>query len=232
VKQQKNGFTLSQQSYAKKILEKTGMDECNSYKIPMEPRIRLSKVSTSPMVDATFYKSLVGSLRYLVNTRPNIAFAIGYVCRFIHEPHGDHLAAVKHILRYVVGTSSWGLFYPKGGGDEPVLMGYSDSDLVGDVDGRKSTTGMIFFLGQSPIGWQSSKHKIVAMSSCEVEYIAGTSTSCQVVWLSWLLSKIIDKEVQQPVLKIDNKSAISLIRNLVLNEKSRHIHTRYHLMRE
>jgi hypothetical protein len=70
------------------------------------------------------------------------------------------------------------------------------------------------------------------MSSCEAEYIAGTSTSCQVVWLSWLLSKIIDKEVQQPVLKIDNKSAISLIRNLVLNEKSRHIHTRYHLMRE
>jgi hypothetical protein len=106
VKQQKNGFTLSQQSYAKKILEKTGMDECNSYKIPMEPRIRLSKVSTSHVVDATFYKSLVGSLRYLVNTRPNIAFAIGYVCRFIQEPHGDHLAAVKHILRYVVGASS------------------------------------------------------------------------------------------------------------------------------
>jgi hypothetical protein len=124
------------------------------------------------------------------------------------------------------------LFYSKGGGDEPVQMGYRDSDLAGDADGRKSTTCMIFFLGQSPIGWQSAQQRIVAMSSCEAEYIAAARTSCRVMWLSRLLSEILDKDVQQPILKIDNKSAISLIRNPVLNEKRRHIDTRYHLIRE
>jgi hypothetical protein len=71
--------------------------------------MKLSKDDTSPLVDATFYRSLVGSLRYLVNIRPDIAFYVGYVSRFMQEPHADHLAAVKHILRYIAGTYDWGL---------------------------------------------------------------------------------------------------------------------------
>jgi hypothetical protein len=91
------------------------LGECNPYKIPMEPKIKLSKVSTSPLVDATLYRSLGGSLRYLVNTRPDITFVVGFVCKFMQEPHVDHLVVVKHILRYLAGTSSVGLFYPKRG---------------------------------------------------------------------------------------------------------------------
>jgi hypothetical protein len=183
VKQQSVGFILSQASYAKKILEKAWMSECNPCKIPLEPKIKLSKESTSQLVDQTFYRSLVGSLRYLVNIRPDIAFTVGYVSRFMQEPHSDHLAMVKHILRYVAGTCDWGLFYPRGRGEEPELRGYSDSDLAGDIDGRKSTTGLIFFLGDSAVCWQSAKQRIVAMSSCEVEYIAATTGSWQAVWL-------------------------------------------------
>jgi hypothetical protein len=72
-----------------------------------------------------------------VNTRPDIAFVVGYVSRFMEEPHGDQLAAVKHILRYIAGTSSWGLFYSKGRGNDPMLVEFSDSDLARDVDGRE-----------------------------------------------------------------------------------------------
>jgi hypothetical protein len=114
------------------------MIDCNSCKAPMEPRLKLSKETSSPPVDATFYRSFVGSLRYLVNTRPSIAFAVGYVSRFMQELHSDHLAFVKHILRYVSGTYDWGLYYPKGKKEQPVLVGFSDTDLAGDVDGRKS----------------------------------------------------------------------------------------------
>jgi hypothetical protein len=232
VKQQKNGYTLCQGSYVKKVLEKAGMTECNPCKIPMEPKLKLSKESRSALVDATHYRSIVGSLRYLVNTRPDITYAVGYVSRFMQEPHSDHLAAVKHILRYVVGTWSCGLFYPRNRGDNPMLVGYSDSDLAGDIDGRKSTTGMIFLLGESPVSWQSVKQRIVAMSSYEVEYIAAASASCQMVWLAQLLTEILDREIERPVLKVDNKSAISFIKNPVLNERSRHIDTRFHLIRE
>jgi hypothetical protein len=137
VRKQQSGFALNQCSYAKKILEKAGMWGCNPCKTPMEPKIKLSKENGSPLVDATFYRSVVGSLRYLVNTRPDLAFPIGYASRFMQEPHADHLAAIKHILRYMVGTCDWGLSYERGRGDEPRLVGYSDSDSAGDLDGRK-----------------------------------------------------------------------------------------------
>jgi hypothetical protein len=78
VRQEKRGFIISQESYARKILEKASMADCNPGKIPMEPKIKLSKESSSALVDATMYRSLVGSLRYLVNTRPDLVF--GWVC--------------------------------------------------------------------------------------------------------------------------------------------------------
>jgi hypothetical protein len=232
VKQQPDGFVLNQASYARKILEKAGLNECNSCKIPMEPKLKLRKESPSPLVDATFYKCLVGSLRYLVNTRPNLAFSVGYVSRFMQEPHVDHLQAVKHILRYVVGTCDLGLYYPKGRGEEPILVGYSDSDLVGDVDGRKSSSALIFFLGDCLISWQSADQRIEAVSSCKAEYIAVASASCQAVWLARPMSEIMNKDAERPGLRIDNKSTISLVKNHELNERNRHIDTRFHLIRE
>jgi hypothetical protein len=82
------------------------------------------------------------------------------------------------------------------------------------------------------VSWQSTKQRIVAMSSCEVEYVAAATASCQAIWLARLLSKILDREVERAVLRVDNKSAISIIRNPVLNDRSRHIDTRFHLIRE
>jgi hypothetical protein len=67
--------------------------------------------------------------------------------------------------------------------------------------------------------------------NCEVEYIAAATTSCQVVWLARLLAEILDREIGRPVLHVDNKSAISLVKNPVLNERIRHIDTRFHLIR-
>jgi hypothetical protein len=68
------------------------------YAVPMESRLKLQKESRSALVGATEYRSLAGSLRYLVNTRPDLAFAVGYVSRYMEGPHEEHLAAVKHIL--------------------------------------------------------------------------------------------------------------------------------------
>ena len=84
---------------ASKLLEKAGMGGCNPVHAPMEPRFKLSKCSTAPATDATEYRSIVGSLRYLVHTRPDLTFAVGFVSRFMEAPTLEHLAAVKHILR-------------------------------------------------------------------------------------------------------------------------------------
>ena len=144
--------TLRQASYAKKLLQKAGMEDCNSCATPMEPRLKLTKTGDGKLVDATFYRSMVGSLRYLVHTRLDITFAVGYVSRFMEKPTSEHLTAVKHLLRYIAVTLNFGVTYERGKGALK-LLGYSDADLAGDVNNRKSTTGMVFFLGQSPISW-------------------------------------------------------------------------------
>jgi hypothetical protein len=150
----------------------------------------------------------------------------------MEEPHEEHLTAVKHILRFIARTRDWGLFYPKRNGGKAKLMGFSDSDLAGDQDDRKSTSGVLFFLGDSPISWQSTKQKVVALSSCEAEYIAAATAACQAVWLAQLLAEISGSAVSKPVLRVDNKSAISLIKNPVHHDRSKHIDTRFHLIRE
>jgi Reverse transcriptase (RNA-dependent DNA polymerase) len=100
--------TLNQSGFAKKVLEKCGMKDCNSTQIPMEPRLKLNKDSLEPPVDVTLYRSIVGSLRYLLHTRPDLAFSVGMVSRFMEKPTMEHMAAVKHILRYVKGTLNFG----------------------------------------------------------------------------------------------------------------------------
>jgi hypothetical protein len=232
VKQGADGIYLSQGAYVRKILEKNGMTGCNPYQFPMEPRLKLSKQSSEMIVDKTAYRSVVGSLRYLMNTRPDIGFDVGYVSRFLEEPHEDHLAAVKHILRYLAGTCDRGLWFGKKERQGDTLTGYSDSHYAGDVDVRYSTTGVIFFLGGSPITWQSMKQKVVAQSSCEAEYIAAANATCQGLWLARVLAEVKGTEQRAPLLKVDNQSAIALIKNPVLFGQSCHIKVKYHLVRE
>ena len=206
---------------------------CNPSATPMEPRLKLLKESTAPPVDATAYRSIVGGLRYLLHTRPDLSFSVGYVSRFMEAPTEEHQAAVKRILRYVAGTAALGIHYKRGDKKKlPLLHGYSDSDLAGDVNDRKSTGGVIYFIGDGPVSWQSCKQKVVALSSCEAEYIAAATATCQGVWLARLLADLLNVEARAPTLRVDNKSAISLIKNPVHHDRTKHIDVKYHYVRE
>ncbi len=231
VKQNAEGITISQGAYARKIVEAAGLANCNTCLTPMESRLQLSKLSTHPPVDATEYRRIVGALRYLVNTRPDITFAVGYVSRFMEKPTTEHLVAVKRILRYVAGTADLGCHYRK---KEKVvaLIGYSDSDHGADVDGRKSTSGVLYFYGDNAITWQSQKQKAVALSSCEAEYIAAATASCQGVWLARLLAELKGEKPGAVTLKIDNQSAIQLSKNPMFHDRSKHIDVKYHFIRQ
>jgi hypothetical protein len=147
--QSTSGISLSQGAYAMKLLEMCGLARCNPYQTPIEACLKLSKQSTQLLVDATTYWGIVEGLRYLVNTHPDLAFADGYMSRFLEEPQEDHFAVMKQILRYVAGTSSWGLWYSQKKGNRVLWTGFCNADFAGDVDARKSTTGVIFFLASN-----------------------------------------------------------------------------------
>jgi hypothetical protein len=171
VHQDDSGITLRQTAYAKCVVELAGLTDCNPALTPMEERLKLSRDSTTEEVDATQYRRLVGSLCYLAHTRPDLAFSVGYVSRFMQRPTTEHQQAVKRIIRYVAGTLDHGLYYPRCPG-EAHLVGYNDNDHVGDIDTSKSTSGILFFFGKCLVSWQSVKQQVVALSSCEAEYIA------------------------------------------------------------
>jgi len=232
VKQGERGITLSQGSYAVKILESAGMTNCNACDTPMEPRLKLYKSKEGEAVEPTAYRSIIGSLRYIVNTRPDLAYSVGVVSRYMEAPGKDHWIAVKRILRYLKGTMGYGCKYEKGTGLKPILPGYSDSDFAGDAEDRKSTTGVVYFLDSSLVTWASQKQKIVALSSCEAEYVAAAAAACQGVWLSRLIADVLGTKEVLVKLLMDNMSAIALSRNPVHHDRSKHIDTKFHFIRE
>ena len=90
---------------------------------------------------------------------------------------------MKRLLRYVKGTVDHRIIFLKTGGSRLQLTVFSDVDMSGDIDGWRSTSGMLVFLGSSPISWLSLKQKVVALSMCEAEYVAAATAACQAVWL-------------------------------------------------
>jgi hypothetical protein len=157
VRQCLKGIELCQSAYVGKLMEKVGMSSYNPCDVPMEPKLKLSKEGNSSPVDQTKYRSLIGSLRYLLHIRPELTFNVSYLSRFMEKPRVEHMAAVKHVLRYVAGTLNYGLFYSRGEGGSLGILGYNESDIGGDVDDSKSTSGMLFFLGGNPATSDSQK---------------------------------------------------------------------------
>ncbi|XP_074362563.1 secreted RxLR effector protein 161-like [Apium graveolens] len=197
----------------------------------MDPKLQLHKDERGSPVDSTEFKSMIGGLRYLVHTRPDIAYAVGVVNKYMEKPTELHMNAAKRILRYIKVTLVYGLIYVKGRGNY-LLSGYSDNDLAGSLDDRKSIGGIAFYLDESLITWVSQKQRCVVLSSCEAEFVEATATTCQEIWLQKLLGHILDVPVGPVRLYIDNKSTIDLAKNPVFHGRSKHIHVRYHFIRD
>jgi predicted PP-loop superfamily ATPase len=90
------------------------MTNCNGCATPMESRIQLSKRSEALAVDKTEYRSIIGSLRYLLHTRPDLSFSVGFLSQFMESPKHDHKVALKRVLRYLSAATGYGLQYSRG----------------------------------------------------------------------------------------------------------------------
>ena len=113
------------------------------------------------------------------------------------------------------------------------ITGYSDSDFAEDINDRKSiTSGQIFFMGGLPITWNLVKQRVVALLTCEAEYIEVSSAACQSLWISRLISELVLVKENSVKISVDNKSALELTRNHVHHSRSKHIDTRHHFIRD
>ncbi|KAG6493460.1 hypothetical protein ZIOFF_048446 [Zingiber officinale] len=159
----------------------------------------------SEMADEKLYRSLVGSLIYLTNTRPDIVHPVSVLSRFMSKPSKVHYAAAKRVLRFLQGTMKHGLRYVKESNND--LVGFTDSDWASSLEDRRSTSAYLFCLGSKVISWSSRKQNTVALSSVEAEYSAGTSAACEVVWLRRIMADLQQKHTQNKPLDAIERTA-------------------------
>jgi hypothetical protein len=191
-------LTLSQGEYIEKVLERFKMQDAKLVSTPLANHFKLTKEmcpKTQEKIDYMSkvpYSSTVGSLMYvMVCTRPDIAHAVGVVRRYMNNLGKEHWKEVKWILRYLRGTTTQALCF---GGSNIVLQGYVDSDMAGDIDSRRSTTGYVFTIGGTTISWISKLQKVVSLSTMEEEYVIAIEASKEMIWLQRFMEELGKKQ--------------------------------------
>jgi hypothetical protein len=179
VKQLQDDNFISQTKYIQDILNMFGMKDAKPIKTPMGTNGHIDLDTGGKFVDQNVYQSMIGSLLYLCSSRLDIMLSVCMCARFEADPKEVHLRAVKRIMRYLVYTPKFGLWYPKGSTFD--LIGYSDADWAGCKIDRKSTSGSCQFLGRSLVSWASKKQNSVALSTAEAEYIAASHCCAQLL---------------------------------------------------
>jgi hypothetical protein len=207
---------VNQGKYAVEILKRFDMLECKSMNTPMETKLKLLVDTSSELADDTLYKQIIGSLMYLMNTRPNICFLVNTFSQFLVEPKRVHLVAAKHVMRYLKGTLDFSLSY--NGDHDFRLSGYTDLDWAGSVSDRKSTSSCCFSLWSAMISWQSRKQSSISLSMTKTKYIVACSSSCESIWLRKLLTGLFDLEMEATMILCDNQSCIKMTENHVFHD--------------
>ncbi|GJQ88018.1 hypothetical protein Trydic_g12942 [Trypoxylus dichotomus] len=216
-----DGFMLKQENYIKNILEKHRMRDSKPVETPIAG---ITKIADDEHDELRFpYREVVGSSLYAsCKTRPDLAYAVNYESRFVENPKKLDVANVKRTLRYLNGSTSGGIKYVRRE-DTELLEAFCDSDFAGCEDTRRSTSVYVL--------WCSRRQPIVSLSSTEAEFIAAAECTKELMYLKCLISEILSAQVKVR-LNVNNQCAFKLIKNGVLNKRSKHIDVRYKFVSE
>ena len=226
-------LTIDQKAYLETVLKRFAMSDCRPVGTAAESAKKFLKIrEDEESCDVSKYQCAIGSLNYAaIATRPDISQAVGMLSQFMQSPSEEHWIGIKRILRYLKGTLSFGLKFSRS--DSFVLHGYSDSDWASCSESRKSTSGLIFRLGECTVSWRSKKQSIVALSSTEAEYVALCEACQEVTWLRRLLHDIGLPQTSKPTTVYeDNQGAMALSMNPKDHPRTKHIDVRFHYIRD
>ncbi|KAH9704742.1 Integrase catalytic domain-containing protein [Citrus sinensis] len=229
---------LSQTGYVEKVLSRFGMKESKPVLTPLGAQFRLSKQEEPKEYEEVEhmknipYSSVVGCIIYaMVCTKPDLAYGIGVLSRFMSNPGKHHWHAAKWMLRYLKGTGGHGIVYGRVDKSSDQVQGYVDSEFAGDLDKMRSITGYVYTLCGGAVSWKASLQSIVALSITEAEYIALSEAVKEAIWLKGLVTKL---GLEQGSVNIgcDSSSAIQLSKNPKYHERTKHVDIRLHFIRD
>ena len=221
---------IHQSKYAKSLLKKFGLKDCKPVSIPLVTGEKLKKVDESELADEGLYRKIVGSLLCLTATRPDLMYAVSLLSRFMTGPTKIHMGATKRVLRHVQGTLSYRIEYVRD--QSTTLIGFYDADWAGSEDDSRSTSGYAFSFGSGAFSWASVKQNTVALSTAKAEYVSASKTTTHAIWLRFVLDDFSEMQAEATTLFCDNMSAISMAKNPIFHQRTRHINRKYHFIRE
>ncbi|CAL9010760.1 unnamed protein product, partial [Prunus brigantina] len=210
VTQTEGSIFIHQKKYALTLLDKFGLKDCKSVSTPLVATDKLQREDGSEAADESLYRKIVGSLLYLIATRPDIMFSASLLARFMHNPSKMHYEAAKRVLRYIQGTIDYGIEYVIG--KSALLVGYCDSDWSGSEEDMKRTSGYAFSFGSGAFSWASVKQ--------------------HTVWLRFVLEDFGEEQTAATTVFCDNTSAITMAKNPVFHQRSKHIKRKFHFIRD
>jgi hypothetical protein len=228
---------IDQEQYTTQILCDFQMENCNSVKTPC-PSLRLT-TSMSPTSDKEReeaaqlpYRAIVGKCMYLSNcTRPDISFAVRELAKFMSNYGSKHFEAAKHLLRYLQGTRGRGIIYGNSPNPYPIFKAFADSDWAMS-EGRKSVSGYIVECANGPLTWSSKQQVVVALSSCEAEYLACSHCARQVLWLRSLFEELGFPQSHPTLVYCDNQGTVACTHDPQAHSRMKHIDIRSHFIRD
>ena len=230
---------LSQKSYIEKVLNRFGMKDCSSGDTPVAKGDKFS-LTQCPKNNLEIeemqkipYASVVGSLMYAqVCTRPDIAFIVGMLGRYMSNLGVYHWKAAKRVMRYLKRTKYFMLTYRRS--DSLEIFGFYDSDFAGCQDSKRSTSGYVFMLAGGVISWRSAKQTLIASSTMAAEFIACYEASNHGIWLRNFVTGLrVVKGIERPLkLYCDNNSAVLYSNNNISSSKSKHIDIKFLVVKE
>ncbi|XP_019224176.1 PREDICTED: uncharacterized protein LOC109205870 [Nicotiana attenuata] len=160
-----DGVIISQRKFVLDMLKEYNCLDCKSCSSPLDPTVKLKANECAILQDPTYYRKLVGKLNFLTNTRLDIAYGVQHLSQFMQEPREPHLKAAFHLLRYLKGDPTRGIFMSTD--TDYTIRAYCDADWASCPDSRKSITGYLVLLGNSPVSWKSKKQETISLSSAE-----------------------------------------------------------------
>jgi hypothetical protein len=224
-------ITVTQRRMVQNVLEKFGFAAVKTAAAPLDAGAKLDMSEEKLAADRASpanhqrFMQVVGAFQHLACvTRPDIAFAASSLAKFMASSANEHWSAVKHVLRYLQLTKSYGLVFglqPQ----KPLLEAYTDADFANQPK-AKSVSGMLVYMFGDPVVWRSKRQSIIARSSCESEIIAMSDTAKELMWTTKL---VVDLGLGGaiPILWGDNQSANTLAKDPIASDRSKHIRTRH-----
>lgn len=229
-----HALRLSQKSYIDDIVRRFNFDDLCAISTPMDPNLVLStsQSPTTPDQIAAMrnipYREAIGSLMYAsLGTRPDITFAVACLSKYLQNPGMAHWEAVKHVFRYLKGTSHHWLTY---GDRNEDLTGWVDADGSQEED-RRAITGYAFLIDGGAVSWNSKQQELIVLSTTEGEYVAATHASKEALWLRSFISEVFGDDLGPTTLFSDNQSAIALSKDHQYHTCTKHIDIQYHFIR-